>query len=434
MERCDFMKDENSFILKGNIIYSESPTKLICIPQSYLICMEGKVEGVYQEIPSEFENLLLKDHHDALIIPGLVDLHTHAPQYANRGLGMDQELLHWLEQNTFPEEEKYADLDYAKKAYSIFAADLRKSATTRASIFGTIHKQSTLLLMDLLETTGLGCMVGKVNMDRNSPAGLCENRQQSMEDTLSWLMESKSKYRRITPVITPRFLPSCTDELLKDLSRICRSYQLPLQSHLSENLDEIDWVKELFPRAIGYADAYSQLDLFGNEIPTIMAHCVHLTNEEMGLIYKNKVFIAHCPTSNTNLSSGIAPIRAFMDKELLVGLGTDIAAGNTLSIFQVMVAAIQASKLRWRLKDQDLKPLTIKEAFYLGTKGGGSFFGKVGSFEKGYEFDAIVLEDNSIKHPQNLSLEERLERVIYLSDDRHIKDKYVNGNCISLLD
>ena len=434
MEGRDFMKDDNSFILKGNVIYSESPTKLICIPEGYLICKAGKVEGVFGEIPPEFEEFPLKDYQEALIIPGLVDLHTHAPQYALRGLAMDQELLHWLEQNTFPEEEKYLDLDYAREAYSIFASDLKKSATTRACIFGTIHKQATLLLMDLLEETGLGCMVGKVNMDRNSPAKLCENRQQSMEDTISWVMESKSKYQRVSPMITPRFLPSCTDELLKDLSRICRSHNLPLQSHLSENLDEIDWVKELFPESKGYADAYFQLGLFGDEIPTIMAHCVHLTQEEMDLIHENKVYIAHCPTSNTNLSSGIAPVRAFLEKELPVGLGTDIAAGNTLSVFQVMVAAIQASKLRWRLVDQELKPLTMKEAFYLGTKGGGSFFGKVGSFEKGFEFDAIVLDDSDIKHPQLLSLEERLERVIYLSDDRHIKSKYIDGNMISLLD
>ncbi len=434
MERRDFMKDNNSFILQGNVIYSESPTKLICVPRSYLVCKAGKVEGVFQEIPAEFEALPRKDYQDALIIPGLVDLHTHAPQYALRGLGMDQELLHWLEQNTFPEEEKYVELEYAKKAYAIFASDLRKSATTRACIFGTIHKQTTLMLMDMLEETGLGCMVGKVNMDRNSPIDLCENSQQSVEDTISWLLECKHKYKNISPMITPRFLPSCSDELLKALSRICRNYNLPLQTHLSENLDEIEWVKELFPKSKGYADAYSQLDLFGDEIPTIMAHCVHLTREEMDLIRDKRVYIAHCPTSNNNLSSGIAPVRAFMEMGLLVGLGTDIAAGNTLSVFQVMVAAIQASKLRWRLLDQERKPLTIKETFYLGTKGGGSFFGKVGSFEKGFKFDAIVLDDSSIRYPQSLSLEERLERVIYLSDDRHIKDKYVDGIKISLLD
>lgn len=434
MERRDLMKEDKSFILKGNIIYSKSLTELSSLSKGYLICKDGKVEGTFAEIPGEFEGLPLKDYQDALILPGLVDLHTHAPQYSLRGLGMDQELLLWLEQNTFPEEAKYKDLEYARKAYTIFATDLKKSATTRACIFGTIHKPATLLLMDLLDETGLHCKVGKVNMDRNSPPDLCESKQQSLEETVSWLMECQNKYQRIQPMITPRFLPTCTDELLKELSRLCRGKGLPLQSHLSENLSEIEWVKELFPEAEGYADAYARLDLYGNEIPTIMAHCVHLTQEEMELTREHKVYIAHCPTSNHNLSSGIAPVREFLKKELLVGLGTDIAAGNTLSVFQVMVAAIQASKLRWRLTDQEQKPLTMKEAFYLGTKGGGSFFGKVGAFDKGYEFDALVIDDSKLRSPRELSLEERLERVIYLSDDRHIQAKYVNGNRISLLD
>lgn len=428
------MNDEKSFILKGNILYSESPVKLVCIPDGYLICKNGRVEGVLETIPYEYSSLTCIDYQDALIIPGLVDLHTHAPQYSFRGLGMDQELLQWLEQNTFPEEMKYSDMEYAKEAYRIFARDLKKSATTRACIFSTIHKSTTLLLMDLLEETGLKCMVGKVNMDRNSPEELCENSRQSLEDTLDWLSQCKDKYQNVLPIITPRFLPTCTEELLKELSKICREYSLPIHSHLSENQYEIDWVKELFPDTLGYADAYRQLDLFGDGIPTIMAHCVYLTQEEMKLIQENNVYIAHCPTSNTNLSSGIAPVRAFLDQGLPTGLGTDIAAGNTLSVFQVMAAAIQVSKLRWRLVDQSLKPLTIEEVFYLGTKGGGSFFGKAGSFEKGYEFDALVIDDSSMKHPQPLTLKERLERIIYFSDDRHIKDKYVNGTCISLLD
>ena len=422
--------DMKLFALKGNILYSRSPKELVCIPHGYLICEDGKVEGVYEELPDKYIGINCTDYHDSLIIPGLIDLHTHAPQYAIRSLGMDMELLKWLEHNTFPEEAKYADMEYAKKAYSIFATDLKNSATTRACIFGTIHVEGTGLLMDLLEETGLKCMVGKVNMNRNCPPVLCEDSEQSLLDTRRWLDAARNRYQNITPIITPRFLPSCTEDLLTELSAICEEEQLPVQSHLSENLLEIEFVKELFPSTAGYADAYNEFGLFGGKVPTIMAHCIYLTKEEIDLVYDNKVFIAHCPDSNMNLSSGIAPVRTYIDRELKMGLGSDVAAGDSLSIFKAMTESVKVSKLLWRLQDQSLTPLSMEEAFYLGTKGGGEFFGKVGSFEPGYEFDALIIDDASLVHPQPLTLKQRLERVIYLSDDRNLAGKYVAGKKI----
>lgn len=167
--------------------------------------------------------------------------------------------------------------------------------------------------------------------------------------------------------------------------------------------------------------------MFGRECKTVMAHCVHSDDREMERIKKNGVFIAHCPESNMNLSSGVAPIRAYLEQGLKVGLGSDVAGGTTENMFTAMAHAIQASKLRWRLLDDSLKPLTVPEAFYLATKGGGEFFGKVGSFELGFEMDAIVLDDSQLKHPQKLTVQQRLERMIYCSDDRQIYAKYVAG-------
>lgn len=422
--------DMKSYALKGNILYSRTPKELVCIEQGYLICEEGKVEGVYETLPERFNTINCIDYQDSLIIPGLIDLHTHAPQYAIRSLGMDMELLKWLENNTFPEEAKYSDTEYARKAYSIFVEDMKKSATTRACIFGTIHVEGTGILMDLLEETGLKCKVGKVNMNRNCPKVLCEDSEQSLRDTKKWLETSRKKYKNIKPIITPRFLPSCTEDLLTELSVICRQEELPVQSHLSENLLEIAFVKELFPSTAGYADAYNEYGLFGGIVPTIMAHCIYLTEDEIQLAKKNEVFIAHCPDSNMNLSSGIAPIRNYLNHDLKMGLGSDVAAGDSLSIFKMMVEAVKVSKLLWRLQDQSMTPLSIEEAFYLGTKGGGEFFGKVGSFEAGYEFDALVIDDASLLHPQPLTLKQRLERVIYLSDDRNLVGKFVAGNRI----
>ncbi len=265
-------------------------------------------------------------------------------------------------------------------------------------------------------------------MDRNSPEYLCEtSAEKSAEDTVKWLKDTAGKYRNVKPILSPRFIPSCTDELMRRLKNIQEDYDLPVQSHLSENQGEIAWVRELCPESKFYGDAYDSFGLFGGKVPTIMAHCVSSSEEEIELMEKQGVFIAHCPQSNTNLSSGIAPVRTYLDNNMKVGLGTDVAGGSSASIFRAMADAIQVSKLRWRLQDDSLKPLTAEEAFYLGTLGGGSFFGKVGSFLEGYEFDALILNDSRIRHPQPLTLKERLERFIYLSDDRHIEGKYVAG-------
>ena len=425
------MTGDKSFVLKGDICYSEDRNLLRTVEQGYLVCLEGKSEGVFKELPEQFVNLPLTDCGDQMIIPGLIDLHIHAPQFSFRGLHMDLELLDWLNTNTFPEEARYKDLDYAKKAYQIFADAMKKSGTTRACIFATIHGPATEVLMDIMEETGLKTMVGKVNMDRNSPEYYCENSAaESARDTEAWLEHVMLKYTNVSPILTPRFIPSCTDELMERLSGIQKKYRIPVQSHLSENLSEVEWVKGLCPSSQFYGDAYDQFGMFGGKVKTVMAHCVYSSKAEIGLMKERGVFIAHCPQSNINLASGVAPVRTYLEQEMNIGLGTDVAGGSGESIFRAMVDAISASKLRWRLLDESLKPVTVEEAFYMGTLGGGAFFGKVGSFLKGYEFDALILDDSSLPHPQALSLKERLERFIYLSDDRHIKGKFTEGSRI----
>lgn len=425
------MARDQNFVLKGNICYSADAQTLRTAEQSYLVCKDGKSAGVFKELPEEYRGFPVTDCGDQMIVPGLTDLHIHAPQYAFRGLGMDLELLDWLNTNTFPEEAKYRDLDYAKEAYGIFADSMKRSGTTRACIFATIHNPATEVLMDLMEETGLKTMIGKVNMDRNSPDYLCESSaKQSAEDTVAWLKETAGKYENVKPILTPRFIPSCTDELMERLKKVQTDFDLPVQSHLSENQGEIAWVQELCPSSRFYGDAYDQFGLFGGDVKTIMAHCVSSTEAEIELMRERGVYIAHCPQSNTNLSSGVAPVRTYLDRNMNIGLGSDVAGGSTESIFRAMADAVSVSKLRWRLKDDSLKPLTAEEAFYLGTMGGGAFFGKVGSFLEDYEFDALILDDSTIRHPQPLSLKERLERFIYLSDDRHIVGKYVAGRRI----
>ncbi len=423
----------SDFVLKGNICFSKSKDELICV-DGYLICANGLSKGVFEKLPLEYKDYKLYDYSNYLIIPGLIDLHIHASQYAYRGLGMDYELLDWLKYEAFKEESKYEDIAYAKAAYKIFVDELRKSATTRLSIFASRHIQATIELMDQLEESGLISYVGKVNMDRNAPVPLVETN--SYIDTKEWLDKTIAKYKNTKPIITPRFIPSCSDELMYKLGDLIYEYDVPLQSHLSENLSEIKLVKKLCPNSMYYGDAYNEYGLFGKKkdksYKTIMAHCLYSSEEEVKLMKDNGVFIVHCPSSNINVSSGIAPIRKYLDLDMNMGLGSDVAGGTSESMFQTLVKTIEVSKLYWRIIDQNCKPLSFKEAFYLATLKGGEFFGKVGSFESDFEADILVLDDSILKTTLDLSIEERLERAIYLSLDIKggIKHKFVKGEML----
>ena len=417
-----------SFILKGDICFSIDKDTLVTYENHFLVCTDGVSAGVFKALPQKYSAFEVLDYSGMLIIPGLTDLHIHAPQYTFRGLGMDDELLDWLNNHAFPEEGRYSDTAYALEAYLSFAEAMEASATTRACIFATVHVPATLILMDLMEKTGLRTFVGKVNMDRNAPDYLVEKSSaQSADDTVTWLETCAGRYENVSPIVTPRFIPTCTDDLMRKLHGIQQKYALPVQSHLSENPAEIELVGQLCSDAEFYGDAYDRFGLFGKDAPTIMAHCVYSGDREILRMKENGVYIAHCPQSNTNIASGIAPVRKFLDMDVRCGLGSDVAGGTTESIFRAMTDAVQMSKIRWRLQDSTLRPLTFEEAFYLGTKGGGAFFGKVGSFETGYEFDAVVIDDAPPKHFRGITLRERLEKLAYISNGREVAHKFVSG-------
>ena len=417
-----------SFAVKAHILHSRSHHRIEIFENSFLVVEDGSCAGVFRTLPPAFEGIAVEDFGDRLLIPGMNDLHIHAPQFAYRGLGMDMELLDWLNTYAFPEEAKFRDLSYAGKSYDIFVSHLRRSFTTRAAVFATIHPEATLLLMKKLEDSGLRTFVGKVNMDRQSPDYLREHSaDEAVRDTERWIEESLSAFQNTRPILTPRFIPSCSDQLLAGLQKLGSRYDLPTQSHLSENLNEIALVAKLCPDTRFYGEAYDRFGLFGGERPCIMAHCVHSGEEELALMRRNRVYIAHSPESNMNLASGVAPVSRYLELGLNTGLATDVAGGSHESMLRAVAHALQASRLRWRLQDQSVKPLTVDQAFYLATAGGGGFFGKVGRFDPGYEFDALVLDDAELEHPQPLSVRARLERFLFLGDERHIRAKYVAG-------
>ena len=419
-------------VYKAHILFTRERTGFEVLENGYVAVEDGCVVGVSTSLSSlGCDEQTVTDFGDCLLIPAMNDMHVHAPQYRNQGIAMDLELLPWLQNYTFPEEKKYADAAYAERMYRRFIRDMWRFGTMRSCVFATIHTQSTRLLMNLFREAGMGAMVGKVAMNRNCPPELIESVEDMVDGYESLIAEfgnlsplTSNLSPLVRPIITPRFVPSCTSEMLQACGDLAAKYQLPVQSHLSENMAEIQWVHTLERESTSYGDAYNRYGLFG-QTPTIMAHCVWTAGEELELMKRNHVMVAHCPTSNLNIASGLAPIRTFIEEGVPVGLGSDISGGHDLSIFRMMVYAIQVSKMHYQ-QNHERAFLTLPEVFWLATKSAGSFFGRVGSFEPGYEFDAVVIDDHDLNH-DNYSLLHRLERFIYLGDDRHITHRFCRG-------
>lgn len=416
----------STVILKGNIIHTPTREKFECTPHGYLVSVDNEIKGIFTELPEEYQKYPVMDYKDQLIIPGLCDMHVHAPQFVYRGLGLDLQLMDWLNRYAFPTEARFEDLSYAKIYYEAFADAMAKNGTTRAVIFGTLHVPATELLMEILEKKKIAACVGKVNMDTLSPDYLCETPEESVSSTRRWILDTKERFRYVKPAITPRFIPTCSSEVLEGLGKLAAEYGLPIHSHLSEDLGEMQIVRERYPEYDNDGDVYDRFGLFTNQ--TVMAHFIYPTDHELELVKERGVTVAHCPQSNGNVAAGIPPIRRMLNMDIKVGLGSDIAGGYSLCILRAMADAVYLSKLKWLESKKEDDFLTIPEAFYLGTMGGGQFFGKVGSFAPGYELDALVINDESLGTPADqLTLEERIERVIHLADDRNFTARYVAG-------
>ena len=412
-------------VYKAHILFTKEKDHFEIFENGYIAVEDGIVQGVANSLKDlGCEGAEVTAFGDKLLIPAMNDMHVHAPQVHNQGVAMDLELLPWLQNYTFPEESKYADVQYAERMYRRFMHTQWLFGTMRSVVFSTMHTDSTRVLMKLYQEAGMGAMVGKVAMNRNCPDTLSEDVDAYIAGQEQLIAEFGDKNALVRPIITPRFVPSCTPELLKACGELANKYQLPVQSHLSENTSEIAWVAELEKESTSYGDAYNRYGLFG-QTPTIMAHCVWTNGSELELMKKNKVMVAHCPTSNFNLSSGLAPIRTFLDEGLPIGLGSDISGGHDLNMFRMLTYAIQVSKMHYQI-DKSKAFLTLPEIFWIATKSAGSFFGRVGSFEPGYEFDALVIDD-AVLYPAEYSLVHRLERFIYVGDDRQILHRFCRG-------
>lgn len=414
-------------ILHGDIVYSENEERLSIHEDSYIAVDRGTVQGIFPGIPEQYRGVPVTDYGRKLIIPAFSDLHIHAPQYAQRGRGMDLLLPDWLRTYTFPEESKFADLGYARQIYSLLADDMIRNGTFHASVFATIHNPATLLLAEILEKRGICGFVGKVNMDRNSPDYLCETTEQSLRNTEEFL-SSFAADRRVQPILTPRFAPTCSRELMYGLGKLAARYGCGVQSHFVESRWEAAEAVKLFPECSCDTEIYKMTGLLEHG-KSIMAHFIFPSETDLAIAKQYDCVAVHCPDATNNVIAGIAPISDLTEQGVHLAMGTDIGAGQSTAVYKQIASAVKLSKLREFYEGRENGTISFPQAFCMATRGGGSVFGRYGSFEVGDVFDALVLD--GLEDPMTrLSVQDRLERFCYSGDDRNIAARYIAGKLL----
>ena len=416
-------------VLHGHIIHAPKLGEIEILENGYMLLDDGKIEALSPVHVDAWDAYQQSDYGDALIMQSFCDMHLHAPQYPMLGMGMDLPLLDWLNTYTFKTEARFSDVDYARSVYRRLAYELISNGTTRVCAFSSLHLDSTRVLMEEFEAAGICGFVGKVNMDRNGGADLQETTADSIRDTIAWL-DGCDPNAHIKPILTPRFTPSCTNELMEALGKLAKERGLYVQSHLSENTSEIAWVQDLHPDCPQYWETYDKYGLFNSH--TVMAHCVHSDPRERKAIKDHNVVVAHCPDSNVNLISGVAPIRVMLEEGLWVTLGSDIAGGAILPMMGVIAAAIRSSKYKRIESGWNKDFLTVAEGYYLGTTAGAKYFGAGCGFAKGDPLHAIVLDDKYAVDTHRLSVRERFERAIYRANSDDIEAVYSEGRKIDM--
>ena len=415
-------------IFHGHIIYSKSREELAVYENSYIAVEDGIVEGIYEILPEKFRGLEVTDYGNGVIIPAFSDLHVHAPQYPQRGLAMDKLLSDWLGSYTFPLEARYSDPAFAHAVYSAFVEDLIANGTLHASIFGTIHREATGCLVELLEKRKIPSFVGKVNMDKASPEILREETEESLRETEAFL-EKYSDNRYAKPILTPRFAPTCTRELLTGLGRLGKKYHTGLQTHLVESKWEAAQALADFPDATCDTGIYERTGLMDNG-PVIAAHFIFPLEEDIRILKKHNGYAVQCPDATVNIIAGIMRNSSLSEQGVKLALGSDIAGGHRIGIYTQAARSVQLSKLKWFYEPEGNRVIEFREAFHMATRQGGEVFGRAGSFEKGYRFDALVID--GMEDPfQKLSPLEIVERFCYAGTKENIAARYLEGEMIS---
>ena len=411
-------------LIHANIVYSGDRDHLKVHPDSFIGVDGGVVAGIWSEIPEQYRDVPVTDYGEGVLIPAFSDLHVHAPQYPNRGLKMDLLLDDWLKQCTFPMEERYADPDFAKQVYDAFVDDMIANGTLHACVYGTIHQDATSCLIETMDQKGIKGFVGKVNMNRDAPESLLEDTAMSISETEIFLEKYRGN-RNTKPILTPRFAPSCTGELIKGLGSLGRKYGVGMQTHLVESRWEAEQARLLFPECSCDTEIYERAGLMDNG-PVIGGHFLFPSEEDIRILLKYDSYAVHCPDSTTNIIAGIAPVRQLSDRGIRMSLGSDIAAGHHVGVYTQVARAVQLSKLKEFYEPESAHTISFPQAFYMATGQSGQLFGNTGTFAPGASFDAIVI-DGLTDSFMPLRPEQVVERFCYIGTKENIVARFLNG-------
>ena len=416
---------------RGHVLYSQDKDTLVSRADACLIVENGLVREICDHVPEAFPEDAVVDWSDRLIIPGFCDLHTHAPQFLQRGLGMDLPLLQWLDVHTYPTEAAFADPAHARDIYTQFTDELLRQGTLAVCPFPTLHEEASDILFRALAERKLYAFSGKLNMDRNGPPDYIETTEASVASTARFL-ETHPGSGNVKPCLVPRFTLTCTDELLDALGKLAGRYDVPVHSHVSESIEEIEAVRALFPHDPNGLSIFRRHGLAGRT-PAIMAHCTFPDEETIRMLASMDVWVVHCPEATANIAAGgIMPVKQLLACGAALALGSDIGSGACLSIASAVAATVRYSKLR-RFLFPEWDAVTFAEAFWMGTRSGGRLFGQIGAFEPGWAFNALVIDDNAMPMPKaGLAPAERLERFCYCGNDRWIRARYIQGEEIKV--
>lgn len=396
-----------------------------------IIIENGKIKefGPYQVLKDKLTaDIELTTYTDSIVLPGFIDTHIHYPQTQIIG-AFGKQLIDWLNNYTFIAEQQFADFNYAKKVSEFFLDECLKAGTTTVMTYCTVHPESVDAFFEAANARNMRVIAGKVLMDRNAPVALLDKSAQVGHDQSLALINKWHGKNRLSYAITPRFAPTSTHEQLESAGDLWKKNKGTfMQTHVSENVGEIAWVKELFPEHKTYLDVYEHYGLLGKR--AVFGHGVHLTEGEWQKLFDTDSSIAHCPTSNEFLGSGLFNFDQAKknSRPVKIGMATDIGAGTSFSQLQSMNESYKIAQLAGF-------SLSSIHAFYLATKGAAESLGLedvIGSLKAGMEADLLVLDLKSTKlidfrmgHCKNI--EEALFIQMMMGDDRATKAVYVNG-------
>lgn len=407
---------------------AQQETSYVYYEDGLLIVDQGRIVGIGSseeylvELPPNFP---ITHYPHALILPGFIDTHIHYPQI-DIIASYNGKLLDWLQQYVYPAEKKLADPEVASAVADAFLMELLRNGTTSALVFATSHPNSVQAFFQAAQRRQLCMISGKVLMDRNAPSYLLDTPESAYADSKA-LIARWHRQGRLHYAVTPRFAPTSSREQLDVAAKLLREFpDVYLHTHLSENLEEIQWVKSLFPERTNYLDVYDHHGLLGKR--SVFAHALHLQNDEYTRLARTDSAIAFCPTSNLFLGNGLCNLRRFNELNIRVGIGTDVGAGTSFSMLQTLNEAYKVL----RLQNHSMDPF---ESLYRITRGGAKALGlenRIGSLAKDYDADFVVLDCHATpllkyRSERAKNLKEKLFTLITLADDRAIQATYVAG-------